>query len=102
MEYYVFANETDANACIAAINGTSWLPIVGNCKGQPAPSKQQTTKWVENATEMLSGEYAVPRIPEGRLDHLGVPQAERDAFLATYGTDIRDLGASDFPAPPEE
>lgn len=99
MEYYVFATQAEADACVAAINGTNWFPIVGNRAGVPDPSACQTTKWCDGPTEMLSGEWAVPRIPTSRMDYLEVPQAERDAFLAVYGQDIRDLGVADFPAP---
>lgn len=102
MEYYVYATEPDANAAIAAINGSGWFPVVGNKNGVPNPSAQKTVAWVDAATEMLSGEWAVPRIPEDRLDYLDVPQQDRDNFLAAYGQDIRDLTSEDFPAPPDE
>jgi hypothetical protein len=95
-EFYVFNTEAEANDCINAINGTSWFPIVSSCCGELAPGKQQTTKWCEVPREMLNGKYAVQRIPTSRLDFVGVPQAERDAFLALYGQDIRELEATDF------
>jgi hypothetical protein len=101
MEYYVFADEATANQCIGAINGTDWFPIVGNRNGVPDPTAQQTTCWCEAGQEMKSGEWAVPKIPDARLDYVGVPQEEREAFLAVFGQDIRDLTADDFPAPPE-
>jgi len=101
MEYYVFATEAQAIACIAAINGTSWFPIVGYCNGVPAPQNQQTTKWCDAPAEMTTGEWAVPRIPTSRLNDIGVPQADRDAFLAVYGQDIRSLSASDLVQPEE-
>ena len=98
MEYYVFQTKVDADTCIAYINGTNWFPIVGSVNGIPAPQNQNTTKWVESAKEMISGEWAIPRIPETRLDYLGVPQADRDAFIVAFGQDIRTLMDSDFPA----
>jgi hypothetical protein len=101
MEYYVFQTIEDANACISAINDSGWFPIVGNKNGRPAPESQQTTCWVKNAQEMNSGEWAVPRIPESRLDFMGIPQETRDAFLATYGQDIRELSSEDFPSEEE-
>jgi len=97
MEYYVFATEAAAQACVDYINGTPWFPIVGTCSGQPAPTKQATTAWVDAPLEMLSGEWAVPRIPESRLDYVGVPQEDRDAFIAAFGQDIRDLTDAHFP-----
>jgi len=101
-EYYVFATQAAGDACVAAINGTAWFPIVGKVQGVSAPDNQQTIKWCDGPVEMLSGEWAVPRIPTARLDALEVPQAERDAFLAAFGQDIRELTPADFPTPPEE
>ena len=96
MEYYVFANEASAQACLNYINSTPWFPIVGTKNNKPAPESQTTTSWAESPAEMLSGEWAVPRIPTSRLDHLGVTQDSRNAFLSAFGNDIRDLGTSDF------
>ncbi len=101
-EYYVQPNETAGLNCVAAINSSGWFPIVGNVKGVPAPQNQQTTQWVEAPIEMLSGEWAVPRIPEEKLDRAGVPQEDRDQFMAAFGQDIRTLGPEDFPEPPED
>ena len=96
-EYYVFATEAEAQACIDYINGTPWFPIVGNRNGQPDPDAAKTEKWADSPTEMASGEWCVPRIPGERLDALGVPQETRDAAIAAYGQDIRVLEGSDFP-----
>ena len=101
-EYYVFATEAEADACLNYINSTPWFPIVGKVNGVPAPEKQNTTKWADSPQEMTSGEWAIPRIEEARLDALEVPQEDRDAFMAAFGQDIRTLGPDDFPAPPEE
>jgi hypothetical protein len=103
MEYYVFQAEQAANRCITAVNGSGWFPIIGNnaATGEPQPDKQQTIAWVEVATEMLSGEWAIPRIPQDRLDYLEVSQEDRDAFLAAFGQGIRDLTHEDFPQPVE-
>jgi hypothetical protein len=51
---------------------------------------------------MVSGEWAVPRIPESRLNYLEVPQADRDNFIAAFGQDIRQLTSADFPVIEEE
>lgn len=98
-DYYVFATQAEADACIAAINGTNWFPLVGEVNGVPAPQNQQTTKWCDSCMCMLSGDFAVPRITTDKLDFLGVTQGERDAFLAAFGQDIRTLTDADFPDP---
>ena len=102
MEYYVFPTEAEAIGCVSYINSTPWFPIVGEVNGVPAPDHQVTTCWVESPTEMLSEEWAVPRIPEFRLDFLGVSQSDRDEFLVAFGSDIRELGSTDFPVIEEE
>jgi hypothetical protein len=97
-EYYVFATKPEAEACMTAINGTSWFPITGNKKGVPNPTATKTTKWsgTRSLKELASGGWAVPRVPTSKLDLVEVPQAERDAFLAVYGNDIRTLSRIDF------
>jgi len=102
MEYYVFPTEVEAIACVNFINSTPWFPIVGKTNGVFNPDAQQTTCWVDAPTELVSGEWAVPRIPEVRLDALNVPASQRDAFLVAFGQDIRDLDRSDFPEPEED
>ncbi len=102
MEYYVFQTEEQANACLAAINGSGWFPIVGFKNGDPAPNSQVTDKWVNRFKVMNTGEFVIKRIPESRLDFIGVPSEQRAAFLAAFGQDIRDLESSDFPAPSME
>jgi hypothetical protein len=96
-EYYVFPNEIASQACVDYINNTPWFPIVGCVNGVPAPQNAKTIKWCDSGTEMASGEWAVPRVPETRLDALGVPQEDRDSFIAVFGQDIRDLSSVDFP-----
>ena len=100
-EYYCFPDQAGATACLNTINGSGWFPIVGSVQGQPAPQNQQTTQWAAAPLEMASGEWCVERVPESLLDQAGVPQAERDAFLAAFGQDIRTLTESDFPEPEE-
>jgi len=100
-EYYVFATEAEAQACVDYINNTPWFPIAGKVNGKPAPeSNAKTTKWCNSGTELANGEWAVPRIPESRLDTLEVPQEDRQAFLDAFGQDIRTLTSDDFPPPP--
>ena len=101
MEYYVFATKADADTCLGFINTTSWFPVVGSVNGVPAPQNQKTEKWADEPTEMLSGEWCIPRIPESRLDYLGVSAESRATFLAAFGQDIRTLTHADFPVPEE-
>lgn len=96
MEYYVFQTESDAQGCIDYINSTPWFPIIGNKDGVPNPDAQTTTCWCETPSEMVSNEWAVPRIPNTRLDYLEVSQSDRDNFMATFGQDIRTLTVSDL------
>ena len=102
MEYYVFATQEEADACVTFINNTPWFPIVGRRKGMPDPLACRTTKWCEGPSELTSGEWAVPRIPESRLDYVGVPQEDRDNFMVAFGQDIRELTSADFPVVEEE
>jgi len=102
MEYYVFQTEAEALGCLNYINSTPWFPIVGKVNGVDAPNNQTTTSWAEAPVEMLSGEWAVPRIPQSRLDYLEVSAEDRTNFLASFGQDIRTLTAEDFPVIEEE
>jgi hypothetical protein len=98
MEYYIFATRVESDNCLTYINNTSWFPIMGTVQGRPAPLSQHTTSWAKESLEMVSGEWAVPRIPTARLDYLEVPQEDRDAFMTFFGQDIRILTIADFPA----
>lgn len=95
-EYYCFATEDEARACVSYINSTPWFPVVSSVAGQSAPDRAQTLRWVDAPTQMVSGEWAVPRIEVARLDTLGVTQPQRDQFLAAFGQDIRTLSSVDF------
>jgi len=100
MEFYVFQTEAEANACIFGINASGVFPIAGKTNGVSVLGKTQTTCWVKKARELpATGEWAIPRIPESRLDGMGVLQENRDAFLASFGQDIRELASIDFPQP---
>ena len=97
MDYYVFQTQVAAQGCINYINSTPWLPITGKINGVPAPNSQKTTSWCNTPKEMISGEWVVPRIPTNILDSLGVAQEDRDAFIAVFGQDIRELDNTAFP-----
>jgi hypothetical protein len=72
------------------------VPDHRQAQWRPRSHRSSNDMLVESATEMLSGEWAIPRIPESRLDYIGVPQENRDAFLSVFGQDIRSLSYSDF------
>lgn len=99
-DYYVFQTKPEADACIAAINGTKWFPVIGKVNGVPAPDNAMTLRWQPEPLEMLSGEWAVPRIPDKRLNALKITSATRKAFMAVFGKDVRTLTKEDFPPEP--
>jgi len=102
-EYYTFDTEAEAIDCINAINNSGWFPITGKVNGEDAPPENaKTTCWVEVPTEMLNGRWAIPNIPDSRLDFLGVPQAERDGFNSAFGQNNMELTTEDFPVIEEE
>jgi len=97
-EFYIFNTEQKANACINVLNSQPYYPVRGKRNGQEADdSKQKTIRWAEAPRQMITGEWAVPRVPEATLDYVGAPEEERNGFLAVHGTDIRTLTSTDFP-----
>jgi hypothetical protein len=95
-EYYTFPTKAGAQACLDYINASPWFPVVGKKAGEYAPGNQATTQWATAPLELLSGEWCVPRIPNARLDYVGVPDADRASFMAAFGQDIRPLQQEDF------
>jgi len=98
-EYYVWDNEPQAQAALDYINGSGWFPIVGNnaATGEPAPDKQTTTCWVSEISERLDGKWCFPRVPSERLDYIGVPEEDRQAFLNVFAPTIEEYDDSWFP-----
>ena len=98
-EYYVWDTEVAAQAALDFINGTGWFPIVGrNAKtGLPAPDKQMTTKWADEVQERVDGKWCFPRVKEARLDALGVPAEDRQAFLDAFNPTIEEYQNDWFP-----
>ena len=109
-EYYIYPTLEAANAAIAAIG--TFLPTYAIHKNDIVI---HTTKWVEEARLMLSGEYAIPRISEKKLDHAGpiievegvlkhtgLSEEVRLGFMAIHGQKLRMLTAADFPVIEEE
>lgn len=109
MEYYVYTTLEEANAALIYID--SFLPVVGLKDGVPAPLCAQTVAWIDEPLIMLSGEYAIPRISQDRLDNAGeliqadgvwdysgIATQERIDFVAAHGQDIRELTSDAFPS----
>jgi len=103
IEYYVWDTEAQAQAALDYINNSGWFPIVGrNAKtGELQPDKQKTTCWAEEVLERVDGKWCFPRIPESRLNALGVSKEDRQAFLNAFQPTIQVFHISWFPAPEE-
>jgi len=98
-EYYVHATKAASDACNAEINSFPQFPITSKVNGCDCADMQKTTNWAAEGRQMLTGEWATPRIPCCLLDALEIPEENRDAFLTAYGQDIRELDSvTDFPA----
>ena len=68
------------------LNTSLFLPQPGYKEGQEIPD--QTTSWCDTVYETTNGWYCIPKIPEKRLDAIGVPQEDRTNFLATFNITI--------------
>ena len=99
MDHYVFKSESEAIACLDFINNSLWLPLTGKFKGQKAPeTKQKTTSWANAPIKLVSGEWAIRRLPPQILDYVGVSSNDRSDFLDTFKPEIRTLNASELNA----
>jgi len=96
-EYYVHANKGTSNACNTVINNFSRYPITSKVNGVSRPDLPKTTNWATEGRQMLTGEWATPRIPADLLSGFE-SQAAINTFLAAHGQDIRELDTvTDFP-----
>ena len=89
IEWYRFpsTHETECQAALDAANANPIFPIKGKVNGQEAPDENaKTTCWCASITECTDGKWGFPRIPASKLDFHGVPQEDRDAYLAAYVT----------------
>ena len=68
------------------LNSSDFLPASGQKDGVVIPN--QTTSWCSKVFETTNGWYCIPKIPNRRLDALGVPEATREAFIAGFGITI--------------
>ena len=97
MDHYVFSTESEAVACLEFINSAPWLPLTGKIKGRKAPeTKQQTKSWAIVPVKLITGEWAIRRLPSKVLDYAGVPDNERSDFLSAFKPEVRELKASDL------
>ena len=105
-DYYVVPTLEAEETLIQAINASGAFPAMGKRNGVVnTDPDSMTTCWVEQGREMITGERAIPRIPEARLDAVDYPQESRDQFLAllaSLGGEIRALSTTDFPTITEE
>lgn len=95
-EYYFYSTESEANNCIAYINGINELPLTMEINGVKSPESQKMIKWCESPLLITTGGYAVPRIPSSLLDYANIPQSTIDYFLANHGQDIREIANKDI------
>lgn len=102
-EWYRWNDLATAQAALDAINANENLPLTGrNAKtGQLEPTKQKTTKWCDSVTACTDGKYGFPRIPEARMDSIGITQVERDAWLTAFSPTIETFDRNWIPADPE-
>ena len=98
-EYYVWDDEAVAQAALDYINGSGWFPITGvnAATGQPQPNKQKTERWCSEIQERVDGKWCFPRIPESRMDAIGVPPEDRQAFLDAFNPSIEEYQDGWFP-----
>ena len=99
-EYYVWDTESEAQTALDYINASGWFPIVGvnAATGDPQPDKQQTILWAAEVLQRVTdNKWCFPRIPEARLDAIGVPAEDRQAFLDTFNPSIEEYDPSWFP-----
>jgi hypothetical protein len=99
MEYYVWDTEPEAQAALDFINTTTWFPITGVSadSGEPAVGKAKTTKWADSVLQRQDGKWCFQRVPESRLDAIGVPANDRQSFLDAFNPTIETYVSTWFP-----
>ena len=76
--------------------------MTGKRKGKPSPDTQKTERWADRSVELISGEFGFPKIPDYRMDEIGVPASFRANALAQHNPEIRDIDNSDLKVIDEE
>lgn len=109
-EYDVFPNYTKARRALDFINSNPVFPIVGvNQKtGKPAPDCAKGEVWIRepiplaDENNLPTGEYAIPRIPDNKLDEYAINPASRAQYRANYGGQLRPTDQIIRYDPPDE
>lgn len=96
MLYYVFSTKTKSDKFLKAINDAKFFPVTGKRKGKPSPNTQKTVRWADKSIELTSGEWGFSKIPDYRLDEIGVPANFRSKALSTHAPEIRDITIDDI------
>jgi len=84
--YYGQKNKAVMTAAMNYLNSSEFLPAPGVKDGKVVPD--QTTSWCSEVSQAEGGWYCIPKIPEKRLDLLGVPETNRTAFIEAFGITI--------------
>jgi len=85
--YYGQKNEAVMTAAMKYLNSSEFLPASGSRDGKEVPD--QTTIWcnkIDQTTDLIW--YCIPKIPDKRLDLLGVLETNRIAFIEAFGITI--------------
>jgi hypothetical protein len=85
--WYGNTNAVTMTNAMNYLNSSSFLPAPGWKNGVEIPN--QTTSWcnkVDQTTNLLW--YCIPKIPEKRLDAIGVPETNRVAFMEAFNITI--------------
>jgi len=99
-EGYTGPGKLNNDKVLKAINNNGMFPVVGMNKGKPAPDKCRTTCWCEEGTQLVNGDWFIPRIPDKRLKALEVSEEEIQKFmdvLTSVGWTIREVEDNEFP-----
>ena len=89
IEYYVWDTEAEAQAALDYINNSGWFPIASrNVQTGEVDANILTTCWLSEVSQRLDSKWCFKRVPAARMDALGVPQEDRDAFLSTFNPTI--------------
>jgi len=102
MLYYVFSTKQKSDKFLKFINEAEFFPVTGKRKGKPSPSTQQTIRWADKSVELVSGEWGFAKIPDYRMDEIGVPASFRANAMANHQPEVRDITIDDLKVIDEE
>ena len=106
--YYATTNEVDLIMSVGYLNSSAFLPASGTKNGEEVPN--QTTSWYSFPqdtngvayVEKIGDYFVCPKIPDKRLDKLGVPEANRTNFLNAFSLVIIDKDGAIYVPDDEE